>query len=227
MVTKRLPPGGARSLARRVGRWVPRLWLGVASLAQGQTGTQRTPDVAQAPEPPAEAAAACPTKAPEPSDAEQLLEFTFGSAQVFFRQSLVTPSSEIGDEAIPVSSALLMGEWLASERWAALLLFNLPLEAQSTLRDGQLTQEFVAPSLALGARFSVFGLKLLGSSRVELQLAAMAGRTLGSPSGDRFFPLGAARIHFHTRAGFTLYVGSASAFSENTTAIIYGIGHRF
>lgn len=158
---------------------------------------------------------------------DHVLELTFGNAQLFFSQSRLTPSGELRDEIIPVTAALLMAEWLAHQRISVVSLFALPLEAQTTVKDGELREEYVAPSLALGVRGSLFSFDVFRESAMELQLAAMAGRTLGSLDGDRFYPLVAARLHFHTAQGFTLYLGNSYAFAEGTHAVLYGIGHRF
>lgn len=175
------------------------------------------------------ASAAPPPKAATSDErlTDHVLELTFGSAQLFFTQSLLTPSGELKDEIIPVTAAMLMAEWLAHPRFSVLTLFALPLEPQATVVDGEVREEYVAPSLALGVRGSLFSFDVFRESAMELQLAAMAGRTLGSLQGDRFYPLVAARLHFHTAEGFTLYLGNSYAFAEGTHSVLYGIGHRF
>ena len=39
--------------------------------------------------------------------------------------------------------------------------------------------------------------------------------------------MGAAKLNVVTSDGFTMYGGASFAFSQNTAAIIYGVGHRF
>lgn len=194
-----------------------------AEAAWGEPGCQPAASPVSAPPNRQGAGAAQPRGEEEP----HFLEFTFGSAQIFYRQSILTETDEIGDEVIPVSAALLMGEWMLHPSVSVVGLVSLPLEAQTTVSDGQLRQEFVAPSFSLGARVTFLSVPMTRRSVLELQLAAAAGRTVGSPTGDRFFPLVASRVHFHTHEGFTLYLGGATAFGENTTAAIYGIGYRF
>lgn len=156
-----------------------------------------------------------------------VLELTFGSAQLFFTQSLRTPTGGVDSQVIPVTAALFMAEWLALPRLSMLTLVGIPLETQSTVVDGELRDEYVAPSAALGARVTLFSFDIFRESALELQLACLGGRTLGSLSGDRFYPLVASRLHFHTGEGFTLYLGNGYAFAEGTHSVIYGIGHRF
>jgi hypothetical protein len=158
---------------------------------------------------------------------QHVLEVTFGSAQLFNRQSVVTKSGRVEEQVIPVSSALLMVEWLFHRRLSLLSLFNLPLDTQKTVIDDQVREEFVAPSLSLGVRVSALSVEVFAASRLELQLAALAGVTIGSSSGDAVFPLAATRLHFANQQGFALYIGGAFAFRRDTVALLYGIGHRF
>jgi hypothetical protein len=157
----------------------------------------------------------------------QVIEVTFGAAQLFNRQSIVEENGRLEEQVIPVSSALLMFEWLFHARFSALALFNLPLDTQKTVVDGESRDEFVAPSLSLGVRASALSIEVFAASRLELQLAALAGVSIGSSSGDVVFPLAAGRLHFANQAGFALYLGGAFAFRRDTVALLYGIGHRF
>lgn len=159
--------------------------------------------------------------------AEQTLEVTFGSGQLFNRQSIVTKSGRVEEQIIPVSSALLMVEWLFHDRLSLAGLFNLPLNTQKTVSNGMARDEFVAPSVSLGLRWSALRFDVFAASRLELQLAALGGVTIGSSAGDLVFPLAAGRLHFSNREGFALYLGGAFAFRRDTVAIVYGIGHRF
>lgn len=166
-----------------------------------------------------------PPPPPEPS--RHAIEVTFGSAQLFNHQSILAKSGRVEREIIPVTSALLMFEWLAHSRVSVLSMFILPLTTQKTVVDGQLREEFVAPSIALGARVTALSFEVFAASHLELQVAALAGVTLGSSSGDVVFPLGAGRVHFSNPGGFALYLGTAFAFRKDTVALLYGIGHRF
>ena len=157
----------------------------------------------------------------------QTIEVTFGSSQLFNHQSILAKSGRVESEIIPVTSALLMLEYLAHPRISVIQLFNLPLTTQKTVVDGQLREEFVAPSVALGARVTALSFEVFAESHLELQFAALGGFTLGSRSGDVVFPLAASRIHFSNGSGFALYLGTAFAFRKDTVALLYGIGHRF
>lgn len=162
-----------------------------------------------------------------PPETRPVLEITFGSSQLFDHQSLLTNSGRVERRVIPISSALLMIEWLFHERFSVLSLFNLPLTTAKVVANGESREEFVAPSLALGVRASLLRIQVFKASHLELQAAALGGLTLGSTSGDVVFPLAAGRIHFSNPRGFALYLGSAFAFRKDTVAVLYGIGYRF
>lgn len=175
----------------------------------------------------ARAQEARPEPPPAPPPRPHVLEVTFGASQLFNRQSIITKNGVVEEQVIPVSAALLMVEWLFHLRLSLLGLFNLPLDTQKVVIDGEAREEFVAPSLGLGVRGSALSVEVFAASRLELQLAALAGVTIGSSSGDVIFPLAAGRLHFHNQSGFALYLGGAYAFRRDTVALLYGIGHRF
>ena len=160
-------------------------------------------------------------------DQRRRLEVTFGSAQLFNHQSILAEDGRVREQIIPVTSALFMLEWLLHDRVSVLTMFNLPLTTQKTVVDGQAREEFAAPSIALGFRFSALRFDMFAASKLEVQLAALGGLTVGSTTGDQVFPLAAGRLHFSSNAGFALYLGGAFAFQRDTVAILYGIGHRF
>jgi hypothetical protein len=206
---------------RTLGLVVPAAWQAGAT-AQAPASSSVTPP-AQAQPSTACAPASCRPPAP---GHEHRLEVTFGSAQLFNHQSTLT-AGRIEEQIVPVTSALFMIEWLLHDRLSVLTLFNLPLTTQKTVVDGMIQEEFVAPSVALGLRVSALRFDVFAGSRLELQLAALGGVTVGSSSGDQVFPLAAGRLHFASSGGFALYLGGAFAFQRDTVAILYGIGHRF
>lgn len=206
---------------RTLGLVVPAAWQASAT-PKASVPASATPVAPTLPSTPC-VPASC--RSPAPS-AEHRLEVTFGSAQLFNHQSILT-AGRIEEQIVPVTSALFMVEWLLHDRLSVLTLFNLPLSTQKTVVDGMIQEEFVAPSVALGLRVSALRFDVFAGSRLEVQLAALGGVTVGSSSGDQVFPLAAGRLHFASSAGFALYLGGAFAFQRDTVAILYGIGHRF
>ncbi|MES1204571.1 MAG: hypothetical protein ABUS79_01415 [Pseudomonadota bacterium] len=186
-----------------------------------------SPALAQTVPPPAGVSATPCGCAELPPTRAHVIEVTFGSAQLFSEQGILTTGGQTTERVIPVSSALMMIEWLFRERLSVLSFFNLPLGTQKTVVNGQAVEEFVAPSVPLGLRASLIRLEVFAASRLEFQVAAMGGVTIGSTSGDVLFPMIASRIHFASQNGFALYLGTAFAFQKDTLALLYGIGHRF
>ena len=179
-------------------------------------GTPATP-------PPVNPCACAEPPAPRPPK----LEITFGSSQLFAHQSIAGKAGGVEENVIPVTSALMMVEWLLRPRLSVLSMFNLPLVTQRIFVNGEIREDYVAPSIALGARLSALRLEIFSDTRLELQLAALAGVTIGSQNGDVIFPLAAGRVHLSNRDGFALYFGAAYAFQKDTVAVLYGIGYRF
>ena len=105
--------------------------------------------------------------------------------------------------------------------------FLLPLEPESTLIEGELAQRYVPPALSAGVRGTAFGLPLVADTVLEAQLFLLGGTTFGALSGDDFYPTLGWRAHLGDDRGFTMYVGTSFAFRQSTTALIYGVGHRF
>lgn len=226
LAAQRRPPEALATRAveqdeRTLGLVVPAAWQAGAA-PQPSAPTSVTPAAQTLPATPC-APASC--RPPAPSG-EQRLEVTFGSAQLFNHQSVLS-AGRIEEQIVPVTSALFMVEWLLHDRLSLLTLFNLPLTTQKTVVDGMIQEEFVAPSVALGLRVSALRFDVFAGSRLEVQLAALGGVTVGSTSGDQIFPLAAGRFHFASSGGFALYLGGAFAFQRDTVAILYGIGHRF
>ncbi len=155
------------------------------------------------------------------------LELSFGSAQKFFGQSVSDPTGIIRNRTIPVTTVSIFGEWLFHPYFSVMALFDLPLEPRSTLKDGQLQQEYVPPSLSGGIRVTAFQAYILEDTLVDGQFAALLGSTLADIGGDTVFPTLGWRLHLRDDEGLTLYAGTTFEFRLNRAALIYGIGHRF
>ena len=159
----------------------------------------------------------------EPGSApEHTFELSFGGSQLFDVEPL-----EVGSkEAIPTTSAVFIYEYFLPWELHAVTVFNLPLSTFKELRsDGSIRERHASPSLAAGLAWSGLGFALKEDVRVELQLGLLAGVVLAD--NGRYFPLGTVRTSIRRRDGFGLYVGVAGAFRVDTTALVYGVGHRF
>ncbi len=155
------------------------------------------------------------------------LEFSFGSAQKFFDQSVYDPGGIVRSRTIPVTTVSVLGEWLFHPRFSIAALFDLPLEPRSTLVEGQLTQTYVPPSISGGVRASAVSFDILEESHLDWQFFVLLGSTLAGISGDTVFPTVASRFHLRDDEGFTLYAGASFEFRLARAALVYGVGHRF
>jgi hypothetical protein len=155
------------------------------------------------------------------------VELSFGSAELFTRQSVTDPAGIIRQRVIPITALDAFAEYLLHPRIALMTQFLLPLEPESTLVDGELTLNYVPPAISGGFRGTAFGVEVLDGTMLETQVFLLGGTTLGNLSGDAFYPTLGWRAHLRDVKGFAMYVGTSFAFRQNTTALIYGVGHRF
>lgn len=175
-----------------------------------------------------------PTPAPpatvlaEPSERPRRLELSFSSAEKFYNQSVYDPTGFVTRRTIPVSTLRPTGDWLFADYRASLFVaFDLPLEPRVELRDGDLVETYVSPSVLGGLRASLFSIDVLEATKLELQLEGSLGWLLAPNEVNRLFPSAGWRIHVHDLNGFTLFAGLTFEFRLNTAALVYGVGHRF
>ena len=149
-------------------------------------------------------------------------EISFGQSQLFDIQPF-----EVGSrDSIPTTSAFFSYEHFLPWDLHAVALFNLPLSTYKAIADdGSVTERFASSSIAMGLAWSGLGVEIKEDVRVEGQFALLAGRVL--TADGRYFPLGSVRAAIRRVDGFGLYIGVAGAFRVDTTALIYGVGHRF
>jgi hypothetical protein len=156
------------------------------------------------------------------------LELSFSSAEKFYNQSVYDPTGFITRRAIPVSTLRPTGEWLFAQQRASLFLaLDLPLEPRVELREDELIQTYVSPSVLSGLRLALFSLDVLEETKLEMQLEGSLGWLLAPKEVNRLFPSAGWRLHVRDVNGFTLFVGLAFEFRLNSLALIYGVGHRF
>lgn len=160
-------------------------------------------------------------------DDERVLEVSFGNSQLFLDQPILRDNTYTHEAVVPVSSLIGLFEYLATPRLSAVLLVSIPLDTKKVLKDGQVHEETVAGAVGVGVGWCAARFDIFKSSRMELQLGLLGGTTVGSAGGDRLFPLVASRLRFVSREGFAVYLGGAFAFSEETLALIYGVGYQF
>lgn len=156
------------------------------------------------------------------------LELSFSSAEKFYNQSVYDPTGFVTRRTIPVSTLRPTGDWLFADRRASLFVaFDLPLEPRVELRDGDLVETYVSPSVVAGLRASLLSIDVLEETKLELQLEGSLGWLLAPNEVNRLFPGAGWRFHVHDLNGFTLFAGLIFEFRLDTAALVYGVGHRF
>jgi hypothetical protein len=167
-------------------------------------------------------------QSPPATERARRLELSFASAEKFYNQSVYDPAGFVTSRTIPVSTLRPTGDWLfAGQRASLFLAFDLPLEPRVELRDGELVETYVSPSILAGLRASLFSVDLLEETKLELQLEGSLGWLLAPHEVNRLFPTAGWRLHLRDLNGFTLFVGLSFEFRIDTGALIYGVGHRF
>lgn len=153
------------------------------------------------------------------------LEFSFGSSLLIREQALLGQDIT---RIVPVPSVLMLGEFLVAPRLSVAGFVNIPTAtATEVLDDGTVVEHHAAAAVAAGVAWAPLLIPVSDRAWFKPQLAALGGRALRSTSGATWFPMAAAKLNVVTSDGFTMYGGASFAFSQNTAAIIYGVGHRF
>lgn len=170
-------------------------------------------------------AAPCPCSDAKPARLEHLVEFTFGTSQLFNRG----PGSAVaGSRILPTQAALLLAEYFFNEAWGLAAFLNIPLGSAQVVVNGELVTAVPDSVLAVGGRWAPLRFDIIQKRvRTEIQLSAFVGRTLSFTANDTFLPVVAARVHLHDNGGFAMYVGTSWAFLRESLSLIYGIGYRF
>jgi len=160
---------------------------------------------------------------------KHVMELSFGSALLYVEQPLLDDYRITTDSRVmPVPSVVMLAEWLVRPRWSLAGMLNIPTEPIRRVQDdGGFTEEHSAAALALGVSYVPFQVRVSETSRFQPQLGLLAGRTINNSIEDNVFLLGVARLHLHTDAGFSMYLGAAFAGQRDTLAFLYGVGHRF
>jgi len=162
----------------------------------------------------------------EPEDflLENRLEFTFGSTMVIVDQALFGQTQE---RILPVKGSLFLGEYLWKPKLSVAGFVNVPTTPIRKLVDGDIVEQHSAGAVAAGFAFAPIEPQVSERATFKPQVALFGGRTFRSTRGDEWFPMAAVKLNMSTFEGFTMYVGGAYAFREDTLAVLYGVGHRF
>jgi hypothetical protein len=169
----------------------------------------------------------CAAGAEDKVKKEQILEFSFGTSQMYIKDSDRLELANKEKITLPTNSALLIGEYIIFKRLGGTLIFNLPLSSQKFIVDNRIEEERASPYLGLGPRWSLLRLNIFDRAFFEPQLAAFMGTLFLEDWKLEGVPVLAGRAHLSTKDGFTMYLGSFYIVGIESMTVFYGVGHRF
>ena len=156
------------------------------------------------------------------------LEFSFGSSLFFVEQPLWDRQLQDNNiQVMPVSSVLILGEYLFNPRWSFGTMLNIPTTTKRYLVDDVVVEEYSASSVGAGVTYKPIVRSILNDQvSFRLQTGLLVGYGINS-SDYRFFPIAVVRPSLATPKGFSMYLGSAFSFQVETIALIYGVSQLF
>jgi hypothetical protein len=160
---------------------------------------------------------------------EWKLELSFGSALLFAEQPLLgLDYDETEQRMVAVTSVMMLGEYLFTERFAFGTALTVPTTPRRRVVDSEVVEDHAASALSIGLTYKPVVLPILEERSVfQLELGLLGGRTIRRAEGNQYFPLLLVRPAITTPDGLSMYLGSAFAFQLDTLALIYGMSQRF
>jgi hypothetical protein len=157
------------------------------------------------------------------------LEFSFGSSLLFVEQPLLNLEKRTIEEerVMPISSVLILGEYLFTPRWSLGTMLNVPTSTKRRVVDGSVIEEHSAVSVGAGITYKPI-VKSVFDDRASFRLQMGLLGAYGINSTDyRFFPVAVLRPSLATPKGTSMYLGTAYSFQTETLALIYGVSQLF
>jgi hypothetical protein len=162
-------------------------------------------------------------------DGSPSVEISFGSSLLFVEQPLQLPDDCVeSDHYLPVPSVLILGEYFLGPRFTLGSFLNIPTSSRRRLVDGEIIDEPTSTVVALGVTHRPVEVPILDDEAAfGLQYGILAGRQLTPSREHEVFPMVFTRPSISTPEGFSMYLGVAYAFRNETLAVLYGVGQRF
>jgi hypothetical protein len=156
------------------------------------------------------------------------LEFSFGSSLLFTEQPLWNQTQQRNEyQVMPVSSVLILGEYIFHTRWSWGNMLNIPTSTKRFLVDGSIVEEYSSPSIGTGITYKPIVKKIFDDrASFRLQVGALIGYAINNPN-HTFFPLAVVRPSLSTPKGFSMYVGTAFSAHVQSIALVYGVSQLF
>lgn len=158
-------------------------------------------------------------------DERKRVELSFGTSQMLVDEVNRADIKKATKVILPTTGALLIAEYLWSDKWGSLLAFNLPLVTQKFIVNGELIEESAAKTFMLGQRYTPIDWHVtktaILSPQISLLVSAIAGDTI------QMSPTLAGRSHVRDQSGFSMYAGTTLTYAIKGYVLFYGIGHQF
>lgn len=156
------------------------------------------------------------------------LEFSFGSSLLFTEQPLWNQTQQRNEnQVMPVSSVLILGEYIFDTRWSWGNMINIPTSTKRFLVDGAIVEEYSSPSIGTGLTYKPIVKKIFDDrASFRLQIGALVGYAINNPDYT-FFPIGFLRPSLSTPKGFSMYIGTAFSAQVQSIALVYGVSQLF
>jgi hypothetical protein len=146
-------------------------------------------------------------------------EVSFGTNQLFegwFRDST---------GVLPTTSALIINEWLITDRISLGLAFNLPMVPSRKVVDGKISESYSAPAVLIGPAVDLLRFSISKRAIFKTQFSLLIGSVIKDEMP--IFPLGALRLKIETAEKSGVYIGVSASLAVDSIGLIYGVSHRF
>lgn len=153
------------------------------------------------------------------------VELSIGTSQMLVDEVNRADIKDNKKVILPTTGALLIVEYLWSDRWGSLFAFNLPLVTQKFIVNNELIEESAAKTYMLGQRYTPFQWEVTKTAIVSPQVSLLASAIMGDKI--QISPTLAGRLHIRDDSGFSMYAGSSATYGIKGYVLFYGIGHRF
>lgn len=146
-------------------------------------------------------------------------EVSFGTNQLFegwFRDA---------NGVLPTTSALIINEWLITDRISLGLAFNLPMVPSRKVVDGKISESYSAPAILIGPAVDLLRFTVSKRAIFKTQVSLLMGSVIKKEMP--IFPLAAFRLKIETAEKSGVYIGISASLAIDSIGLIYGVSHRF
>ena len=136
---------------------------------------------------------------------EKNVEISFGTSQMLVDEVERAELKNTKKVVLPTTGAVFIAEYLWSEKWGSLFVFNLPLVTQKFIVDGNLIEEAAAETFMLGQRYTPMRWRVTKTAVLSPQVSVLVSTIMGN--NIQVSPSFAGRMHITDESGFSMYLG--------------------